>query len=822
MNQITNAQAAALRNRLLVMTSALALATGAASTAAAQVGPAEEEAQSTGLEDVIVTAQRRSETSQRAAIAIDVVGAEELSNAGIVTAATLNAAVPALVITKAGGANTSFYVRGVGNFTVNAYADPAIAFNLDGVYLGRPTSTTGTFFDLERVEVLKGPQGTLYGRNATGGAVNVLPVKPILGETSGYGAIGYGRFNALDLEAAFNLPLGDRFALRVAGKWVDSEGYMDDGTSDEVGQGLRVQLLGDITDSLRVRLSADYSHQGGVGPGASLNGRVVYSPGTPATGTSIANYTYLDLGFDPYSGLHSPQARAAYSTFTIPGAFINPAPNEYPEMDNTYRGVSAEITLDTGVGTFTLIPAYRDAELNSLFNGPGFRGGLIDETDEQISVELRLDGKSIGPIDWLVGAYYFDESIDGLYTFSQYQINSFQDFTTGTESKALFGRTTWNVTDTFRLVGGLRYTEDLKRFDSVAETLVQICTRPAPPTGPGCFGGPSVPVARSRTDLPFTPIPTVPGPPNGVAFGTFGNRLFFNRLTIPNREVKTDRITYRLAAEYDVGPASLLYASYETGYRGGGFSNAAGFETYAPEYIKAATIGSKNRFLDNTLQLNVELFRWEYTNQQVTHFGFDATGNSNLFTENIGASTVQGADIDLRYAWGEATTLRGSVQYLDNTLDSFIYTTPRGGTNLPPVTGCAVSNGTQGALLNYVVDCSGQPGFNSPEWSVNAGVDRTFELGQYELTLSADGRYRSDRVIGFDRIPQESSGSDLTFDVNGKISPIDGPWTVSAYVRNITDEAVPVLAQYNSSIGGSVATNYAPPRTYGVRISSKF
>jgi len=111
-----------------------------------------------GLADIVVTAQRRAETAQRAAVAIDVVSPQELTRAGVVTATMLNATVPALTVQQGGGANTTFFVRGVGNFTNNGYSDPAIAFNLDGIYLGRPTSTTGTFFDLERIEVLKGPQ----------------------------------------------------------------------------------------------------------------------------------------------------------------------------------------------------------------------------------------------------------------------------------------------------------------------------------------------------------------------------------------------------------------------------------------------------------------------------------------------------------------------------------------------------------------------------------------------------------------------------------------------------------------------------------------
>ena len=784
-----------------------------------------------GLNEIIVTAQRRSENLQRAAIAVDVVGAAELARTGIINAGALNAAAPALIVTKAGGANSSFYIRGVGNFTVNASSDPAVAFNYDGVYLGRPTSTTLTFYDLERVEVLKGPQGILYGRNATGGAVNVIPVKPKAGEFSGYLSAGYGRFNALDLEAAVNAPLGENGAIRLSGKIVDAKGYNSDGTNDEKGQALRFQLMGRLTPDFTVRVSADYAHQGGVGTGASFDGSIAYTPGTRATATSIANYTYIPTGFDPYSGLHSPQQKAFQSKLTIPGAFINPATYTYPFLDNNYYGTNAEFELDTGIGKFTLIPAFRDSRLNNRFNGPAFNGGRVIEHDIQYSTELRLDGKRIGPVDWLLGGYYFDESIKVSYNFSQYQVSAFQKYTAGTRSSAVFGRVVVHVDDRFRLVGGARYTQDRKRFDTLAQTVIEICTRPPPPNGPGCFGGPSVPVADTLDQLrTLITVPVAPGPPNSVAYGAFGNRIFYSELAF-KRRASTNRLTYRLAAEYDVSPNSLLYASYETGYRSGGFNNTIGRETYDPEYIKAATIGSKNRFFDNRVQLNLEAFYWKYSNQQVSHFGFDANNASSLYVENIGSSDIKGVDIDTQFLVTPTTLLRGSVQYLDNKLKSFSFNVPRvpgppgpGVTpTLPQVIGCnSIETANAAGQPVYAVSCNGRSGYNAPKLSINAGIEQTVKFGDYKLILTGDMRYRSNRVIGFEQLPQQNSGSDTTFDATATFMPGTEKFAITAYVRNITNVAVPVLTQYSGSVGGIIATNYAPPRTYGVRATVKF
>lgn len=164
-------------------------------TAQSDAAPPAEEGQ--GLEEIIVTAQRVQESSQRAPLALDVVNPAELLRQNVVRAEDLSRTSPALASSGGGGPTTVFFVRGVGNATVNAYSDPAIAFNYDGVYIGRPSSTSGMFYDLQRVEVLKGPQGTLYGRNATGGAINVIPARPKLGETSGQVMLGYGNYDWL-------------------------------------------------------------------------------------------------------------------------------------------------------------------------------------------------------------------------------------------------------------------------------------------------------------------------------------------------------------------------------------------------------------------------------------------------------------------------------------------------------------------------------------------------------------------------------------------------------------------------------------------------
>ena len=163
------------------------------------------------------------------------------------------------------------------------------------------------------------------------------------------------------------------------------------------------------------------------------------------------------------------------------------------------------------------------------------------------------------------------------------------------------------------------------------------------------------------------------------------------------------------------------------------------------------------------------------------------------------------------------------MQYLDNKIDSFVYTNPFGGNNLPPVTGCKVTGPASAmAAQVYTVDCSGQAGYNSPPWSFNLGADQTIPLGEYKLVVTGDVRYRGNRVIGFERLAQQNSGSDTTVDLSVTFGAQNGMWSITGYVRNLTDAISANAAQFSGTAGNTISTNYAPRRTFGARVSFKF
>ncbi|MDP5040940.1 MAG: TonB-dependent receptor, partial [Paraglaciecola sp.] len=242
---------------------------------------AEPETEQDDFEKITVTAQRKSESLQDAAIPINAASGSRLEKMGVSNAEGLNKVSPALTVSSGGGANTAYFIRGVGNFTNNGYTNPAVSFNIDGVYIGRPSSTISSFLDLDRVEVLKGPQGTLYGRNSTGGAINVVSKAPVLYENSGRIKLEVGNYSAYNLTAVGNFEVTDDSALRLAGVISKRDGFFEDGTSDADDTALRASYFIIASDDLTFRITADYSTQKGAGAGIQYNGHYGFAAFQP-------------------------------------------------------------------------------------------------------------------------------------------------------------------------------------------------------------------------------------------------------------------------------------------------------------------------------------------------------------------------------------------------------------------------------------------------------------------------------------------------------------------------------------------------------------
>ncbi|MFB0610685.1 TonB-dependent receptor [Aurantiacibacter poecillastricola] len=792
-----------------------------------------------GLNTITVTAQRREESLQDAAIPINAVSGDELARTGVVDATQLNKVAPALYVPEAGGANVGYFIRGVGNFANNGYTNPAVAFNLDGVYIGRPSSTVASFLDVDRVEVLKGPQGTLYGRNATGGAVNVIPNAPRLGVLEGSVSAQYGNYDAIQTTGIINLPVGDSIAARLAGTYSERDGYYDDGTGSAEDLALRGQLFFEMSPAADLRISADYSTQKGTGPGLNVDGVYTFAPFTP--NATVPNWQFIEAPAsvrEPFTGLFAPQSLEFIEDNATAAPLYSPVEGyAYPYRNDEYLGINAEFNLDLGGADLVLIPAFRRSQLDNQFNGPPFKAGINQDTAEQFSIEGRLSGDA-GPVEWLLGAYYFDESVEGVNSYNQFSTTSFQDFATDTESVAVFARASYSLTEDFRVVGGIRYTDESRSIDAVSISTTGVCLRESAFGPPSCPQVPTIPVGLTLQDSLEQLDPALfpagspldrPVPYGAFPYGPFGpmgpQALLINTPTEIVRSSGDEEITWRAALEYDATPDNLLYASFETGFRAGGFNLTFGQEEYDPEYIDAYTLGSKNSFFDNRLQLNFEAFYWEYRGQQLAALGIDDRGNNSFYTRNVGESSIKGAEIDFQALLTETTLLRGGVQYLDATYDTFVYeqvdlsdaTDPPN--FLTPITGCDYTQNL-GAQRTFTVDCSGKPALNAPDWTLSLGVQQTFEMRDYEVIATLDGRYRSDRVIGFNYLPTGNSGDDVTLDASISLVPYDRGFTASIFVRNLTNESMRSLYQLGAANVASATLE--PPRTYGLRLGYEF
>jgi len=826
-----------MKLRRLLTTSCGALALLSASAVCAQAQDSGSTSANTGLDEIIVTAQRREESLQDAAVAIEAIDQDSLTRQGLESAQDLGKLSPALGISAGGGPLTSIFVRGVGALTVNPLTDAAVAQNVDGVYLGRSSGAAGqALYDLERVELLKGPQGTLYGRNATGGVVNYIPVKPILGENSGYIQGEYGNYNKIGLQGAANFDIGDgAAAIRLSGNYLNRDGYSDDGTNDADSLSLRGQVLIEPTDQLSVRFAADYSENNAKGPGGDLFG----SFGNPPNG-SLTEFTPSGVAID--SGPTSDAANAVRGgvLHTPSFAFFQPLNADDLFQDISFTGVMAEINYQTDAGTFTLIPAYRESDQDYTFVGPGFAPAKTNEQNNQTSLEARFTTDLDGPLNGIIGAFYIDEDIQTSTVFAQQFTSPIQNYNNGGDSWAIFGQGTFDVSETFRLNAGLRYTKDNKFAEGISDTFVTFCggapftgnfLTPGASFGNGCASGamPLHPITSdrdafiadfvSRGLIAADSVATVPGNgpppfynlllPGGIA-PQLGAIVNVGEGALQS-ELDFDELTYRLGAEMDWGNSNLLYAGYERGYRAGGVDLSLAAPTYDSEFIDAFTIGSKNRFLDNTLQVNAEAFLWKYDGQQVTYF--TTLDSASAFPIANGDATIKGLDIDVIWAASDNTTLYGNVQFLDSKYDELTLISDPGVGRF----GCD-SAGVTGNIENY--DCSGQSLLFSPEFGADLGINHIFEMNNYDLSLTADASYRSEQETNFLFLDGLQVKSHVNLNLDATLSPDDAAWSLSVFMRNVTDERY--LQNTNVNNRGLAYGIYSAPQTYGARIRANF
>lgn len=532
------------------------------------------------LDEIIVTAERRETRLQDTPIAITALSAGQIESQGIRSINDLAAQVPNLTSTTGpqGSGDANFFVRGVGQFDFIITNDPGVGVYVDGVFLGRSIGAMLDTADIARVEVLRGPQGTLFGRNTLGGAVSVTSVQPRLGDFSVNGRITYGSRDRIDVDGAVNVPLGDRAALRVSAVTRNQDGFATNAlTGEKFGKtkrnGVRAALLFEPTDNLTINLSADYA----------------LDKSNPAPSVNLA---FAPFPFFP-ADVNNDRSSDFYTIFA----------SNSPEARNEVYGFSGTIAWDFGPATLKSITAYRNLDSFSTSDPDGTGYRLYDQvtttSQDQISQELQLSGTAFGDkLNYLIGGYFFRENaaqVLGLCfapitptpaaRFNPCNLWS-QGNDQTTTSYAIFGQARYNFTPAFSITLGGRYTWEDK--DIVSNQFFDF--RPA-----GFSPQPGVVV-------PGFVAPIVSNLPSSLSFRKF---------------------TPKVGLEYKASDDVLLFASYAKGFRSGGFNGRliapqSFVPTYAPDTNDSFEVGIKSELIDRKLRVNITGFYSKYKGIQQT------------------------------------------------------------------------------------------------------------------------------------------------------------------------------------------------------------
>lgn len=576
------------------------------------------------LEEIIVTAQKRAESIQDIPIAVSALSATALQESGFDGIEDLAFLVPSLQFGNF-GPTTFLNIRGIGSENTTGGSDPGVALHVDGVYVGRPVGALFTSFDTERVEVLRGPQGTLYGRNATGGSVNIISRKPI-DEFEGSADVTVGNFDSLRLRGAVNVPLGDGVAARVVAFNEDRDGFAENTfvggseANDADNYGVRGQLAIDLNESASLLLSASLVNSGGVGSQPEQRDDfatgILFGPGPPPLRFIADANGPLQNDLTPF----------------------RESKNVIESQDNEFSLFSA--TLDWQFDNFSIkaITGYVESEFESIQDNDQSSADIqaltLTEQSEQFSQEIQIISPDDATFKWIVGAYYFNEDVERFTSFSGARFDAVFGFLSGnvpgfnedtsfriggdveSTSFAVFGQTTFDLNQSLKLTTGLRYTDDEKEG--------------------------------------------------------FNRNIFFAPEVVDAVQTDSQEFTGRVSLDWSLSDASLLYASFARGYKSGGISqttvaSSGSNPVFNPEFVDAFEVGYKTRFLEDRLQLNVSAYLSDYTDLQ-----FQVFGDFGPEAGNAGEATVKGLEIEVQALVSESWKVDGSFAYTDAEYDELI------------------------------------------------------------------------------------------------------------------------------------------------------
>jgi iron complex outermembrane receptor protein len=762
-----------------------------AAPAFAQDGsPQSSEAESPNAE-IIVTAQNRTQNVQDVPIAISVIGGETLKASGITDFSAIQRVAPVVNIVNDTTA-TRVTIRGIGSNASGEAQDQAVAVNIDGEYLNRPTVLNASLFDLDRVEVLRGPQGTLYGRNATGGAINFVTRKA--GNDFGInGSLSYGNYDHVVAEGGIDVPLGDIGGIRASGFYSKRDGYFfhpnfNARTGDDDTKAGRISLRLEPAEGLKMNFAVE---------------RVAVDVAVPAQASINLNAN----GNGPVEGCLT----AGWVEFAplVPGSQCVPvATNFQPTINrssydaprtgtgvNNTRSTAIRGTLqyDFGPATVTYNVGYRMTDrTSSVPLSPAFVFETFQDDVDTQSHELRLNGES-DLLIWQLGGFYFKERqvIDrGLFNAGApvaflganggYQ-NYFRRPKVDAKSWAIFGQTDITLTDTLTAVVGARYTDDKR--NAIFENL-----------GTGF---------RNPTSALFNSGRT--------------------RITVPATAAQTqllrsdaDKLTWLAGLNFKPNDDTLVYAKVATGFKAGGFDSIG---VFAPETNTAYEVGSKLNFGSNSQHtFNVSAFYNDYTDLQVSVL-VDTTLGAQVF--NAGKATIWGVEADAVFKLSDNDTFTASVNYLNSRFDRLLASVPVFCVN------CglgAVSDLDPSPTVLTQPNLAGNKPPLAPEWTIVVGYDKVIPLGDMgDLTASVMSTFKSSYFNDIFNFRDAQQRAFTNTDISLTYRPESRKWSLQAFARSL-ENARPIAFASFTVAGNDDLINYqfGAPRTYGVRLAFDF
>ena len=741
-------------------------------------------AQQLMLEEVVVTAQKREQSLQDVPIAVAAMSGEKINDTGITDLEELTLYIPNVTINQ-GQAQPNLFIRGVGSGT-NAGFEQSVGLYIDGIYSGRgQLAKVPLTLDLQRVEILKGPQGILFGKNTIGGAINITTARPSQ-EFEGYVEAYYEPDdNEQIYTGVINGGLTDSLAGRLAVRYEGMDGWWDNETLDKEGPDkdnlfVRGSLAWDASDTVEVL--AKYEH----GDFETVNRQqVVYQSDQPL------NF----LGESPFPVISDHDKGAA----------------DAPDSDDTTLDVAAlTVNWDTELGLFTSITGYATYETSRLSNsdisGLAALNRSTEEDYDQFSQEVRLVSPGGETFDWIVGGYYqksdlsisrvnddLDFALSGplavpalVYTTDERVPTQFDQDST---SWAIFGQGTYALSDNLRFSLGLRYNEEEKDLDKA--------------TGAPGLG------ARASTSGPAANLVVLANPATGILIEDVRSHSF-KGLTRDE-----DRVTWSANLQWDVLDDTMTYASISTGNKGGGFDEAytgsgptvrtgniftgepdggiidTGVDSsileYDEETVLAYEVGAKMTLADGAANLNIAVFRMEYEDLQVSSLIGDA-----FRVGNAGESVSQGVEVDGRWLLAEGFTLGGSVAYLDATYDDFTGATCTVPQQTDPVNnpGCLRSDGSNIAPgESGGQDLTGENLLFAPEWSGNLNAEWILPLSDnLEIRSNLDLNYTGSFYSALDLDEATEHDSATTVNLRVALARFDDTWSLALVGKNLTDE----------------------------------